>query len=336
MVPELVVDRGRKEKMTINLNITFPKVPCYMLSVDVMDDAGEHLNDYTHDIYRVRIDRYGNPVHIEKATDLGDQTHGAELARTDTQTCGSCYGAANDTHLCCNTCEEVRQAYQRNGWGFNPEGIEQCMREGWSEKIKEQSDEGCNINGHLRVNKVRGNFHMAPGRSFQQAHMHIHDMANYYENANTGNNHVFSHVINHLSFGEQAKGAKGAGVVDVLDGTSQHTAETGAMYQYFVKVVSTEFKYLDGSVIYTNQYSVTENERTLSPGQANGLPGLFVNYDISPMLIIYNETRQSFTHFLTGVCAIVGGIFTVAGMIDGVIYRAERSLKRKMELGKAL
>jgi len=39
---------------------------------------------------------------------------------------------------------------------------------------------------------------------------------------------------------------------------------------------------------------------------------------------------------LTGVCAIVGGIFTVAGMIDGVIYRAERSLKRKIELGKAL
>ena len=27
--PELVVDKSRKEKLTINVNVTFPKVPCY-------------------------------------------------------------------------------------------------------------------------------------------------------------------------------------------------------------------------------------------------------------------------------------------------------------------
>ncbi|RUO95511.1 ERGIC and golgi 3 [Jimgerdemannia flammicorona] len=64
--PELIVDPGRKEKMPISLNITFPRVPCYMLSLDVMDDSGEHLNDYTHDLYRVRLDQWGNTVHTEK------------------------------------------------------------------------------------------------------------------------------------------------------------------------------------------------------------------------------------------------------------------------------
>jgi hypothetical protein len=65
------------------------------------------------------------------------------------------------------------------------------------------------------------------------------------------------------------------------------------------------------------------------------LSGVFFTYEISPMLVIYTQRSKSFMHFLTGVCAIVGGIFTVAGMFDSVIYSAERSLKKKIELGKA-
>lgn len=58
--------------------------------------------------------------------------------------------------------------------------------------------------------------------------------------------------------------------------------------------------------------------------------------DISPMLIIYREERASFARFITGVFAIVGGIFTVAGLFDRAVYSAERALKKKMELGKTL
>jgi hypothetical protein len=30
----------------------------------------------------------------------------------------------------------------------------------------------------------------------------------------------------------------------------------------------------------------------------------------------------------------VGGIFTVAGLIDGLLYTAEKKFKQKMEIGK--
>lgn len=30
-----------------------------------------------------------------------------------------------------------------------------------------------------------------------------------------------------------------------------------------------------------------------------GVPGVFFNYEISPMLVIHRETRQSFAHFIT-------------------------------------
>lgn len=38
--------------------------------------------------------------------------------------------------------------------------------------MKAQQNEGCEVYGYLEVNKVAGNFHFAPGKSFQQQHVH--------------------------------------------------------------------------------------------------------------------------------------------------------------------
>ena len=42
------------------------------------------------------------------------------------------------------------------------------------------------------------------------------------------------------------------------------------MFQYFVKVVSTQFHYLNQTIIYTNQYSVTQYERDLTGKDTSG------------------------------------------------------------------
>ena|SRR5258708_4316242 len=40
--------------------------------------------------------------------------------------CGSCYGGVAPESGCCQTCEDVRQAYSDRGWSFtNPDNIEQ-------------------------------------------------------------------------------------------------------------------------------------------------------------------------------------------------------------------
>ncbi|KAI9254585.1 endoplasmic reticulum vesicle transporter-domain-containing protein [Phascolomyces articulosus] len=376
--PELVVDKGRKEKMNIQFNVTFPKMPCHMLSIDIMDDSGEHTTGYTHDVYKVRLDPMGIKIESEKAKKLGDDTKGAELAlkKQDENECGSCYGAKPITeNKCCNTCDELRQAYAGMGWGMGDlDNFEQCVRENWREKIDTQSNEGCNVHGQLQVNKVRGNFHFAPGQSFQNANMHLHNLQSYLRGSDDGHRYDMSHEIHYLKFGPDPStpGAKvtnpaaTAAVTNALAGTRKMTDKSSTIYQYFLKIVSTELLPLSGNPIYTNQYSVTQNERTLVE-HAGGLPGklkhlgwheregrkrkgeekmkinlfclyigVFFMMDISPMLIIYREERRSFTSFLTGVCAIVGGIFTVAGLFDRVVYRAERALKKKRDLGKTL
>jgi hypothetical protein len=46
--------------------------------------------------------------------------------------------------------------------------------------------------------------------------------------------------------------------------------------------------------------------------------------------------RQSLAAFLTSICAIIGGVFTVTGLIDGGIFHTTNALKKKMEIGKAI
>lgn len=36
----------------------------------------------------------------------------------NTNDCGSCYGAETDLYPCCETCEDVRNAYRDKGWAF--------------------------------------------------------------------------------------------------------------------------------------------------------------------------------------------------------------------------
>ncbi|KAG0056223.1 hypothetical protein BGZ83_005955 [Gryganskiella cystojenkinii] len=334
----LAVDTGRMERMQIELDITFRKIPCYVLTLDVMDVAGVHQNDIEHSIYKIQLAPDGTELQSERTTELGDG--GANPQQVEKDYCGKCGGAQPPASGCCNTCEEVRQAYGRSGWSFNkPEQIEQCVREGYMQKIKEQANQGCRIQGHVKVNKVAGNFHVAPGKSFQRGLKHVHDIIQYLEQGLD-----FSHEVHHLNFGEKVPTGQGT---NPLDGQKvqmeKKELEELYMFQYYLKVVGTRYYPLSKAPIFTNQYSVTQFNRNLKYKDArgnirppNGLPGVFFNFDISPMVVIQREERRSFASFLTAVCAIVGGIFTVFSLLDGAMWKAERQLRRKMEQAKPL
>lgn len=176
----------------------------------------------------------------------------------DPDYCGDCYGAPSPTTAkkpgCCNTCDEVRDAYAGISWSFTRgDGVEQCEREHYGEKLDAQKREGCRIEGGIRVNKVIGNFHFAPGKSFSNGNMHVHDLENYFKDESS---HTFSHTINSLRFGPQlpddviakleASGMSSSSLwtnhhINPLDGQEQRTDEKAFNYMYFVKVVSTAY-----------------------------------------------------------------------------------------------
>lgn len=220
--------------------------------------------------------------------------------------CGECYGATPPPNAqktgCCNTCDEVREAYASVSWAFGRgENVEQCEREHYAERLDAQRKEGCRIEGGIRVNKVVGNFHIAPGRSFSNGNMHVHDLNNYFDTPVEGG-HVFTHQIHHLRFGPQLPDKVVAKLgsrslpwtnhhLNPLDNTEQITGDPAYNFMYFVKVVSTSYLPLgwekttyenhpggndlvgigayghqeDGSV-ETHQYSVTSHRRSLNGG----------------------------------------------------------------------
>ncbi|KAL0938715.1 copii-coated vesicle membrane protein [Colletotrichum truncatum] len=376
--PELIVDQGRGERMEIHLNMTFPKMPCELLTLDVMDVSGEQQHSVIHGVSKVRLrsQKEGGGVIDVKALNLHSREDSAQ--HLDPNYCGPCYGAPAPANAqkpgCCNTCEEVREAYAQASWAFGKgENVEQCTREHYAEKLEEQRQEGCRIEGSLRVNKVVGNFHLAPGRSFSNGNMHVHDLKNYWDTPSDAQ-HDFTHIIHTLRFGPQLPDAATKKMSkrayqwtnhhgNPLDNTHQETNDPNYNFMYFVKIVPTSYLSLnwqktasvgqdesyglgllghmgDGSV-ETHQYSVTSHKRSLAGGDDSaeghqerlhsrgGIPGVFFSYDISPMKVINREERaKTFTGFLTGLCAIVGGTLTVAAAVDRGVFEGGLRIKK--------
>ena len=49
---------------------------------------------------------------------------------------------------------------------------------------------------------------------------------------------------------------------------------------------------------------------------------------VSPVSVAYEEHKESFADFVTQLCAIIGGVFTIMGMLDAVLHASLRKFKR--------
>jgi hypothetical protein len=50
-----------------------------------------------------------------------------------------------------------------------------------------------------------------------------------------------------------------------------------------------------------------------------GAPALFFRYELSPIKIRYTVYYDTWTTFLVEICAIIGGLFVVTGIIESVL-----------------
>eukprot|EP00232_Nephroselmis_pyriformis_P005776 CAMPEP_0182908472 /NCGR_PEP_ID=MMETSP0034_2-20130328/35229_1 /TAXON_ID=156128 /ORGANISM="Nephroselmis pyriformis, Strain CCMP717" /LENGTH=203 /DNA_ID=CAMNT_0025044653 /DNA_START=3 /DNA_END=611 /DNA_ORIENTATION=- len=171
--------------------------------------------------------------------------------------------------------------------------------------------EGCTVAGALDVQRVAGNFHVSVhSQSYFVLQQVFHDTMKI----------NVSHTVHQMSFGPNFPGA-----VNPLEDYEQMVPTGSGTFKYFLKVVPTQYSPLKGREMHTNQYSVTEyyTEGSSTDGQ---LPAVYFLYDLSPITVSITEKKRAVAHFLTRICAVVGGVFAVTGMLDKWVHGIVHSL----------
>lgn len=104
------------------------------------------------------------------------------------------------------------------------------------------------------------------------------------------------------------------------------------LFQYFIKVVPTQYSRRDNVISITNQYTVTEKFRPVVLGdfiqngvpQAGIIPGIFFVYELAPFMVNVTEGHIPLSHLITRLLAIVGGVFSVLAIVDSLIFKVHK------------
>lgn len=355
--PQLVLDRDRQLKLDINLDISFPNMPCELLALDIVDDSREVQLDLLQGGFtKTRLDSHGKPISTDDY-ELGS-SNVASLLDIPEDYCGPCYGALDQAgnadlqekdRVCCQTCEEVREAYAAAGWAFfDGTNIEQCEREGYVDVINRHLHEGCRVRGQAKLNRIQGNIHFAPGTPIKidNSMIHSHDSSLFEKHIHLS----FNHIIHSLSFGPPVvtpDKSDSAVPTGPLDG---HTAIFDdpltahfRIYSYYAKIVPTRYESINGIVTETAEFSATAHDRPLRGGRDNdhpntfhmrgGISSLIIYFEISPLKVINREQYAAkWSTFLLNSITSIGGVLAVGTVVDRIMYRAQRTIWGKKKL----
>lgn len=100
------------------------------------------------------------------------------------------------------------------------------------------------------------------------------------------------------------------------------------IFEYYCNVVPTTYQGIaDTRHVY--QFTVNSNRITNTH-----MPGIYLRYGMSPVTVKYSDFRMPFFTFMIQTLAIVGGLFTVAGLLEAVLHKGIQSVSKKIELGK--
>jgi hypothetical protein len=95
-----------------------------------------------------------------------------------------------------------------------------------------------------------------------------------------------------------------------VDHQANSSSTDFAVFQYFVSIIPTTYIDRWGRKLHTNQYSVSDYASTVKHNQ--GVPGIFIKYDIEPLTMTIHTRTTSLSRFLVRLAGILGGVWVCA------------------------
>ena len=198
------------------------------------------------------------------------------------------------------------------------------------DKIKTEilHNEGCNLKGHFFVDAVPGSFLIISGfyggtvqRLASEGLLKINAQ----------------HKINEISFGETSQrylvwsnfGKQISKLSYSLNDVKKKYQQFTNVYQYYLKIVPTKYLSYKDEI---NDYQYTYN--SYAERGIQEMPSMHFRYDLSPITVEYKLYKETFLNFIINIFAILGGVFTVTGIIDAIIHKSVAILLRKAEMNK--
>jgi len=179
-------------------------------------------------------------------------------------------------------------------------------------------DKGCRLAAKFKINKVPGNFHISTHSTKKQPTQV--DMTHFIREVRFGDKVYINPAQIEASFNPLA-------FKDKKDDNPHNS------HDYFLKVVPSIYKDTAGNETFPYQYTYAHRSY-LQYGHGHRVSAaIWFRYDLSPITVKYTEKRPPLYTFLTMVCAIIGGTFTVAGIFDSLLFSATETFK-KFQIGK--
>jgi endoplasmic reticulum-Golgi intermediate compartment protein 3 len=274
-IPTLIIENSSSNRIRVDLSLTFHHLPCAFMSIMYADVSSKHFSS-----------AYLKKYPIERGVVTWNTQESQEPYKSDIE-CGNCYGAELYEGQCCNSCEEVIEAYSNKNWAPpKPEDIVQCQTKAKSDESPR--GEGCYVTGNILLRKIPVSIRFELNSSGQT----FMSMIGLPFNAD--------HTVNHLGFSD-------------VDGEIRPGPMDGKEMKCSIGLYN-----LKVTPAIKNNIRFYQTSDTYELIKDPAYPLVVINYDIEPITTVY-KPEKTFSEFLVSICAIIGGWFAISLMISKFI-----------------